>query len=101
MALRMLGSRVATLDTSIAAPPPKVVEPFYTSAPWLNLMASIKRERGARCQDCGRSGVRIFGDHIIELKDGGAALDRRNVRLLCGSCHTRKTAKARAERARR
>ena len=96
--LAMLKPRVATIDTSIAAPPIKVVEPFYTSEPWLALMAGIKRERGERCQDCGRGRCRIFGDHIVELKDGGAKLDRRNIRLRCGSCHTLKT---NAERARR
>jgi hypothetical protein len=36
--------------------------------------------------------------HIVVLKDGGAALDRSNLRLLCGGCHPLKTA---AERARR
>ncbi|KGB21911.1 hypothetical protein AtDm6_2677 [Acetobacter tropicalis] len=34
----------------------------------------------------------------MELKDGGAKLDKRNVQLLCGSCHTAKTASVRAER---
>ncbi len=96
--LAMLKPRVATIDTSIAALPPRIAEPFYTSRAWLDLMAGIKRERGERCQDCGRGRCRIFGDHIVELRDGGAKLDRRNVRLRCGSCHTLKT---NAERARR
>jgi 5-methylcytosine-specific restriction protein A len=98
--LAMLKPRVATIDTSIAAPPPKLVEPFYTSRAWLELMAGIKRERGERCQDCGRGRCRIFGDHIVELKDGGAKLDPRNVRLRCGSCHTLKTNAQRAKRMR-
>ena len=33
----------------------------------------------------------MYVDHKVELKDGGAPLDRRNVWLLCGSCHTLKT----------
>jgi len=41
---------------------------------------------------------RMFVDHIVELKDGGAALDRSNLWLLCGGCHSLKTA---AERTRR
>jgi 5-methylcytosine-specific restriction enzyme A len=98
--LAMLKPRVETINTSIAAPPPKVAEPFYTSRPWLELMASIKRERGERCEDCGRTRCRIFGDHITELKDGGERLDRRNVRLRCGSCHTLKTNRERAKRMR-
>lgn len=96
--LAMLKPRVATIDTSIAALPTRIAEPFYTSRAWLDLMTALKRERGERCQDCGRGRTRIFGDHIVELKDGGAKLDRRNVRLRCGSCHTLKT---NAERARR
>ncbi len=96
--LTMLGPRVATLDTSIAAPPPKVADSFYTSREWRELIASIKTERGPTCQRCGRKYVRLFGDHTVELKDGGAKLDRRNVVLMCGSCHTAKTARARAER---
>ena len=67
------------------------------------LVAEIIQERGARCEDpaCrfpGRTGIRLFGDHIVELQDGGAPLDKGNVMLRCGSCHTRKT---NAERARR
>lgn len=96
--MRFLGSKVATLDARTVKPPPKVADPFYSSAPWLKLMAALKRERGERCEDCPRTGVRIFGDHIVELKDGGAPLDPRNVRLRCGSCHTRKTIAERAKR---
>jgi 5-methylcytosine-specific restriction enzyme A len=50
------------------------------------------------CQECGRAGCRIYGDHILELKDGGALLDEDNVLLRCGSCHGRKTAAVRGER---
>jgi 5-methylcytosine-specific restriction enzyme A len=84
--------------------PTKTVDPFYTSAPWRALMDGIIRQRGHRCQDAEhdptrpRSGIRIFGDHIRELKDGGAPLDPNNILLRCGACHTRKTASARADR---
>jgi hypothetical protein len=40
----------------------------------------------------------MFADHIVELKDGGAAFDVANGQCLCGSHHTLKT---NAERARR
>jgi 5-methylcytosine-specific restriction endonuclease McrA len=40
----------------------------------------------------------MFVDHIVELKDGGAPLERSNLWLLCGACHSLKTA---AERMRR
>lgn len=80
-------------------PPPKIADNFYLSPEWRGLMDEIIGERGRCCEECGRKGVRIFGDHIKEIKDGGARLDKRNVKLLCGRCHARKTARARADRA--
>ena len=46
--------------------------------------------RGRRCEECDRAQCRIYGDHIRELKDGGAPLDPANVLLRCRSCHTLK-----------
>lgn len=99
----MLGNRAAVLDTRSAKPAPKRADPFYLSAEWRALVAAIIRERGARCEDPScrypdRVGTRLFGDHIVELKDGGAPLDKTNVMLRCGSCHTRKTNVERARR---
>jgi 5-methylcytosine-specific restriction enzyme A len=77
------------------APIPKMADAFYLSAEWRALVDGIKRERGWKCEvkGCGaHPPVRILGDHIIELKDGGAALDRRNVMLMCLPCHNTKTA---------
>ncbi|KXV36273.1 HNH endonuclease [Gluconobacter japonicus] len=96
--LRCINSGLAVLDTSIARVPPKTADAFYVSKEWRSLMATILKQRGRVCERCGRTGCRIFGDHIIELKDGGAKLDPLNVQLLCGSCHTAKTAQARARR---
>jgi 5-methylcytosine-specific restriction endonuclease McrA len=101
--LSMLGNRTMLLDTRSALPAAKTTDPFYLSPEWRALVAEIIRERGARCEDptCrfpGRTGVRVFGDHIVELKDGGAPLDKTNVMLRCGSCHTRKTNVERARR---
>jgi 5-methylcytosine-specific restriction endonuclease McrA len=81
-----------------AALPPKTADPFYQSKEWRDLIASIVAKRGPRCEKCRRTPTRIFGDHIVERRDGGAPLDEANVMLLCGSCHSAKTA---AERARR
>jgi 5-methylcytosine-specific restriction endonuclease McrA len=59
---------------------------------------------GWRCQapGCGRQGgrggVRLFADHIVERKDGGAPLDPENGMALCASCHGFKTARERAKR---
>lgn len=96
--------RIATRDTRAVKPPPKTADPFYLSPAWRSLMAAIITQRGRRCQQCGRThdnrgrAIRVFGDHVIELRDGGEPLAPANVRLLCGSCHTSKTM---AERARR
>ncbi|MCB5173666.1 HNH endonuclease [Microvirga sp. SM9] len=79
--------------------PPKSVDPFYTSPEWRELVARLKRERGAYCRRCG-STDRIIADHIIERKDGGADLDPNNIELLCHAHHQKKTAQARARRAR-
>jgi 5-methylcytosine-specific restriction protein A len=100
--LSMLKSRVGTVANRLA-PGPKVAAPVYSSNEWRTLIASIIEARGRRCEDpkCktpGRTGIRVFGDHIKELQDGGALIDPRNVMLRCGSCHTRKTIAERAKR---
>lgn len=102
--LRTQPVRVKAIDTRRVQPPPKTADPFYSSALWRQLMADIIAERGRICEDphCdGKThhpGMRVFGDHIVELRDGGTPLDKHNVRLLCGAAHTRKTAQARAKR---
>lgn len=94
----MLGSRVASTDLRSAMPSTKKAAPFYLTPEWRTLIAAIIKKRGRRCEDCGREGCRVYGDHVEELQDGGDALDERNIKLLCGSCHGKKTSAARAER---
>ncbi len=98
--LAMLQPRVATINTSIAAPPPKTAEPFYSSKEWLAMRDRVRREAQGRCQrpGCGARGFIV--DHIVEIRDGGAKLDRGNLELLCSSHHTLKTNDARARRMR-
>jgi 5-methylcytosine-specific restriction enzyme A len=81
--------------------PPKKAHYWYRSPEWRALVARLKALRGPFCVRCGAGGrgVRIIGDHIRELKDGGALLDPMNVQLLCAPCHARKTAAAKAARA--
>jgi 5-methylcytosine-specific restriction enzyme A len=95
--LRQIPSRLKAMPPKVK-PLPKVADPFYLSPEWRGLIRDIKRERGAFCVICG-SGKRIIGDHVRELKDGGAKLDPQNVQLLCHVCHQRKTARERAKRA--
>ncbi|WP_308933114.1 HNH endonuclease signature motif containing protein [Reyranella soli] len=100
MGLQTLRPRVATAKLSTATAPPKLSHPLYSSRAWMQLRDRVRWDAGGRCQapGCGRREQRMYVDHRVELKDGGEPLDRRNLWLLCGSCHTRKTA---AERARR
>ena len=94
--LKAVKSSISAAPGRLKAPP-KLADEFYRSPEWRRLVREIKAERGAWCQRCG-SGHRIIGDHIKELKDGGARLERSNVELLCQSCHNKKTAAARATR---
>ncbi|MER2263514.1 HNH endonuclease signature motif containing protein [Methylobacterium oxalidis] len=98
--LTTIGPRLRALDTRTARPAAKTSESFYSSVAWVTLRDEVIRGRGRRCEaaGCGRTGGRVFVDHIVERKDGGAALDQANLQVLCGSCHTRKTAAARARR---
>lgn len=96
--LKNIAPRIGGLGARVK-PPAKIADPFYLSREWRSLVAKIKRERGNWCERCG-SGDRVIADHIIERRDGGADLDPSNVELLCFTHHQRKTAQARARRAR-
>lgn len=95
--LKTLPPRISTIQTTIA-PPPKEAEAFYLSPAWRRTVAEVIRERGRKCQDCGTTSGRIHCDHIVERKDGGADLDKANLRLRCSKCHAVKTARERANR---
>lgn len=92
-----LGRAVARLKL-----PPKTAEPFYRSAAWRQLVEDRKLDAdyfAAKARS--RRGERLILDHVIELKDGGAALDPANTKWLTFSEHQVKTAKSRARRAQR
>lgn len=80
------------------APRAKPTLPFYRKPEWKALVAKIVKARGRRCEDCGREGCRIYGDHVIELRDGGPELEEGNVILRCATCHGRKTEQVRRGR---
>lgn len=106
--LRTIGHKLRPSQRVKVRHPDKVVQPFYLTPEWRALMDAIIAERfgskaNARCEDpeCRqpyRRGIRIFGDHVREVRDGGALLDKGNILCRCGSCHTRKTAAERAKR---
>ena len=70
---------------------------FYQTPEWRALRSAVIKERGPICEKCGAGG-RIYVDHIQELRDGGAPLDRSNLMCLCSSCHVIKSGQARARR---
>lgn len=88
--------RPATL--SAARLPPKKPDPWYLTPEHRAWSAAVIERAGRHCQQCGRGNTRLFADHIREIKDGGDRLDPANGRCLCGSCHSKKTAEARASR---
>lgn len=105
MALRMQKPLVRTRDTSIARPRPKVAAPIYQTGDYKTWRQAVIARAGGLCQDRQcltplRKGMRLFADHVRELKDGGAPFDVANGLARCGSCHTRKTAAARVARQR-
>jgi len=104
MAIKSLKPRLGLANTYKVALPQKVANPFYDTPEWRDLVALIKAVRGRRCEDpnCKTPHgpwVRIYGDHIIELSDGGEPLDENNVMLRCAPCHGIKTARERGRRA--
>src|SRR3546814_17101389 len=82
--LKTLAPLVAGLAPRVKAAP-KVAEQFYSSREWRSLVASIKRERGDRCErpGCTTPTPRVIAAHIVERKDGGADLDAGHIGLLC------------------
>ena len=90
--------RAVTVDTSIARPPPKTALPFYSSPDWIALRNAERVAAKSICRrpGCGKRGFIV--DHIVEIRDGGAPLDARNVELLCSSHHVLKTNAVRADR---
>ena len=100
MGLQALQPRVGLADLRTAALPPKVADTFYSSPAWIALRDRVRREAGGRCEvaGCGRIERGMIVDHIVELKDGGAPLDRSNARLMFRTHHNQKTIAERAKR---
>lgn len=104
-----LTPRFAVADLRTARAPEKTTNPHYLTPEHRAWRAEvIKRARGQcqqvdalgnRCERSEAAGDRMFADHIVELADGGAALDPANGRCLCGRHHTLKTNRERDRRA--
>ncbi len=76
----------------------KQPDPHYQTPEHRAWAKAVKERAGWRCEECGATGVKLYADHVVELKDGGDPLGQG--RALCASCHTTKTHRARAERLR-
>ena len=69
---------------------------------WARLRERIRR-RDAVCVLCAARGETTPGDdvdHIVPIKDGGAAWDESNLQFLCRACHIKKTAAEDSQRKR-
>lgn len=98
--LRTVSTAIAVVPRGDAAA--RSVKPtlaFYGSAAWKAVRLEVQRACQRTCQGCGKTDTRIYVDHKVELKDGGAPLDKRNLIGLCAVCHGKKTARERARRA--
>lgn len=98
--MRTIGQRVASAARSRVAPQPKTVDPHYLTPEHAAWRAAVLRRAGYRCEGlaCGAKGVKLYADHVVELRDGGSKTDPANGQALCARCHARKTARARAQR---
>lgn len=106
--VRTLKPALQTMDTRTVRSPEKRADPFYLTPEYRAWRAKVIAKAGRRCEDvdqatgqrCTKAEPkhRMFADHIVEVKDGGAPYDTSNGKCRCGSHHTTKTAKVRAER---
>jgi 5-methylcytosine-specific restriction protein A len=96
--VRLLKPTLRRLSTAVAKPAPKVKDAHYYTPEHRDWAKRVLAAAGHICQSCGRYGCRLYADHIVELRDGGAPFALSNGQALCGSCHTTKTTRARAAR---
>jgi hypothetical protein len=105
--LSTLKPRLGALDYRVVKPAAKVADPHYGTpehAAWREaVLAKAGRrcewiEAGTRCSRCAPL-WRLTADHVVELQDGGSALDPENGQALCDEHHGLKTHRARQARA--
>lgn len=96
--MKAIGQRLTSRPQPRLSVPPKQVDPHYITPEHRAWRADVIRRAGGHCVDCGATGKRLYADHVVELRDGGAAFDPANGQARCGGCHTRKTFRARAAR---
>lgn len=98
--VQFLKPRLKAAEFRTVIPPKKVKDAEISTEAHRRWRSEVMRRAGFKCEKCSASGStnRLFADHVIERRDGGALLDPANGMALCGACHSRKTAAARAQR---
>jgi len=70
---------------------------FYSSPEWIALRKRVIQEEGRVCADCGKqikNDVDVTVDHKFpRSKYGNLELDRKNLRVLCRKCNSKKGAR--------
>jgi hypothetical protein len=87
--LRTFRPRLAIVDTRIAHSI-KTTDPHYLTAEHRAWRAAVISRVGGRCQDParnspGRTGIRLFADHVVELRDGAQFALANGLALRCVS----------------
>jgi 5-methylcytosine-specific restriction protein A len=111
LAIKMLGTRLASLDTRAAPPLPKEADAELLTPEHRAWREQVLHRAGYRCEwvhsdghRCTKSkatGHRLVADHIKERADGGARLDPGNGQCLCVQHNTLKGIRAREARMKR
>jgi hypothetical protein len=104
--IKTMAAGLRAIDTRTVMPPPKRADPELLTARHKAWRDEVLRRAGFRCQmvergkRCEKAAPkhRMFADHIVERRDGGAPFDPSNGQCLCGSHHTKKTVAVRAAR---
>lgn len=107
MALTVFKGQIATFDARRVKLPPKKADAVYQTAEHRRWREGVIARAGGQCEAITKEGRRcrkaaprhrMFADHKVEIKYGGAPFDPANGQCLCGSHHTSKTAEERAAR---
>lgn len=96
--LTTMPPRLARARQSIAKPIPKVKDSIYSTPEFREWRRIVVSRAGNRCEQCGSDSGRMYADHIVELKDGGAPFDPSNGQCLCATHHGLKTAQEKRAR---
>jgi 5-methylcytosine-specific restriction enzyme A len=86
--------------------PPKVKDEVYTTPAYRAWRDKVVARAGARCEAvdhghrCSKAAPhhRMYADHIVEIRDGGAIHDVSNGQCLCRSHHEIKTIEVKKKR---